>query len=75
MQLIVYGYVEYRKSLILRFPSKLTALQVGSKPWSKTNFKFEWAWQKPELSRHLRQGDEVRFKKDNKRNHVQRKIR
>ncbi|OCF74472.1 hypothetical protein I204_04847 [Kwoniella mangroviensis CBS 8886] len=51
------------------FPSKLTALQ------------FEWAWQKPELSRHLRISDDHTgedlgpiFSKDAKRNWVERKL-
>lgn len=45
--------------IVYGFPSKLTALQ------------FEWAWQKPELSRHLQ---EAGFKKDAKRNWVDRKV-
>ena len=56
--------------LMIRFPSKLTALQ------------FEWAWQKPELSRHLRvaldDGQAAEpvpmFKKDTKRNTPERKV-
>ncbi|EIW70449.1 hypothetical protein TREMEDRAFT_73470, partial [Tremella mesenterica DSM 1558] len=55
--------------IVYGFPSKLTALQ------------FEWAWQKPELSRHLRAHDAVTdadlgplFKKDGKRNHPTQKI-
>ncbi|TYJ54534.1 hypothetical protein B9479_004761 [Cryptococcus floricola] len=49
------------------------------RPWIPD--KFEWAWQKPELSRHLRlQSAESRketvpiFAKDTKRNWVERKI-
>ncbi|WVW84080.1 structure-specific endonuclease subunit SLX1 [Kwoniella bestiolae CBS 10118] len=55
--------------IVYGFPSKLTALQ------------FEWAWQKPELSRHLREydtqtGEDIGpiFSKDAKRNWVERKL-
>ncbi|KAK6909929.1 hypothetical protein I203_103955 [Kwoniella mangroviensis CBS 8507] len=55
--------------IVYGFPSKLTALQ------------FEWAWQKPELSRHLRISDDHTgedlgpiFSKDAKRNWVERKL-
>ncbi|WVN88436.1 uncharacterized protein L203_103646 [Cryptococcus depauperatus CBS 7841] len=55
--------------VVYGFPSKLAALQ------------FEWAWQKPELSRHLRQYDSQTgeacgpiFSKDSRRNWVERKI-
>nr|XP_018262816.1 uncharacterized protein I303_04300 [Kwoniella dejecticola CBS 10117]OBR84974.1 hypothetical protein I303_04300 [Kwoniella dejecticola CBS 10117] len=55
--------------IVYGFPSKLTALQ------------FEWAWQKPELSRHLRVSDPQTgedygpiFSKDAKRNWVERKL-
>ncbi|RSH87214.1 Slx4p interacting protein [Saitozyma podzolica] len=36
--------------------------------------QFEWAWQKPELSRHLREEGLPMYKKDNKRNWVERKV-
>ncbi|RSH86882.1 Slx4p interacting protein [Apiotrichum porosum] len=52
--------------IVYGFPSKLTALQ------------FEWAWQHPERSRHLRQlgaqnGAAPLFAKDSKRNWIHRK--
>ncbi|KAL1411402.1 Slx4p interacting protein [Vanrija albida] len=54
--------------LVFGFPSKLCALQ------------FEWAWQHPELSRHLHsrhpdsdEGTGPIFKKDARRNRVDRK--
>ncbi|KLT45404.1 hypothetical protein CC85DRAFT_269197 [Cutaneotrichosporon oleaginosum] len=53
--------------IVFGFPSKLTALQ------------FEWAWQNPDKSRHLRKeeqgGDEAQymFKRDTRRNRVERK--
>jgi structure-specific endonuclease subunit SLX1 len=57
----------------IRFPSKLAALQVGVAPDS-ADTQFEWAWQKPELSRHLREEGLPMYKKDNKRNWVERKV-
>lgn len=40
----------------------------------QTDVQFEWAWQKPELSRHLRDNDLPLFKKDAQRNWVERKL-
>ncbi|CAD6576441.1 MAG: camp-dependent protein kinase catalytic subunit [Tremellales sp. Tagirdzhanova-0007] len=64
-----YQEADEMQMIVYGFPSKVTALQ------------FEWAWQKPELSRHLRVRDSVSeeergpmFKKDAKRNWLERKV-
>lgn len=68
-----------------RFPSKLTALQVScceklaSSPLFAKLPQFEWAWQNPDKSRHLRSHDtnyqegQYIFKRDAGRNRVERK--
>ncbi|CAK9781154.1 unnamed protein product [Cutaneotrichosporon oleaginosum] len=62
-----YDHLFEVQMIVFGFPSKLTALQ------------FEWAWQNPDKSRHLRKeeqgGDEAQymFKRDTRRNRVERK--
>ena len=86
--MIVYGRVDFvdmgyiDHGLRSSFPSKITALQVSEAYLTGAEIiQFEWAWQKPELSRHLRlrdpnSGEELgpMFQKDAKRNWMERKV-